>query len=482
MNKRVSLILAVTAFLCTSTGVAQKSDKAGPTEVIILHVNDMHAKIDNLPKLAYLADSLRKEHPYLFLVSAGDNFTGNPVVDMVPEKGFPMIDLMNHCGFDVSCLGNHEFDLGQDFLNKRVEEAKFPFICCNLDASGAIFHQPKPYIVLNAGPEITLALLGIIQLDANGLPSSHPSKMTGIRFFDGIAKAREYAGLKEEYGILIGLSHLGVEDDVRLADSVPQFDLIIGGHSHTLIEKPMVENGVTIVQAGANLRVVGKTTLTVENGKITSIRDEVIPMSTLNKSNPEMEELVKNYNQNEEFSKVVGMALKPLEGEAELGSLMTDALTSEMNVDFAFQNAGGIRIHSLPAGAITLKDIYKLDPFNNQVVVFKMNAREIQSLICYGYQLEKGIDLQASGMTYVVTDKGDFVCEKADMRDLSGKQLDPDKIYSVAMNNYMAVTYKFEHCDAGSAVSVTTAEALINFLKAKKEVDYSGVKRASVTH
>jgi len=482
MNRNLFLILAVTAILNASTGVAQMPDKSAPTEIVVLHVNDMHSKIDNLPKLAYLADSLRREHPYLFLVSAGDNFTGNPVVDMIPEKGFPMIDLMNQCGFDVSCLGNHEFDLGQDVLNKRTDEATFPFICCNLDASGAVFHQPKPYIVLDAGPETKLAFLGIIQLEANGLPASHPSKMTGIRFFDGIAEARKYAGLKEEYGNLIALSHLGVEDDVRLADSMPQFDLIIGGHSHTLIEKPMVENGVTIVQAGSNLRYVGKTTLQLENGKITSIRDEVISMDAIHKSNPDMENLVKKYNQNEEFDKVVGTALKPLEGKDALGSLMTDALTSGLKVDFAFQNAGGIRIHSLPAGPITLKDIYKLDPFNNQVVVFKMNAREIQSLICYGYLLEKEIDLQVSGMTYTLTDNGSPVCDKVEMKDLSGKELDPAKTYLVAMNNYMAVTYQFDHRDEGSAFAVTTAEALINFLKTKQGIDYSGAKRAVLIH
>ena len=91
---------------------AQKS-REGRTEVIILHLNDMHAKIDGFARLKYLADSLRRSHPYVFIVTAGDNFTGNPYVDMVADKGAPMIDLMNQSGFIVSCFGNHEFDLGQ---------------------------------------------------------------------------------------------------------------------------------------------------------------------------------------------------------------------------------------------------------------------------------------------------------------------------------------------------------------------------------
>jgi 5'-nucleotidase len=108
MLKRSFAYLTAVLFLISTASFSQGKQ----TEVIILHTNDMHSKIDNMAKLAYLADSLRNHHPYVFLVSAGDNFTGNPVVDLVPDKGYPMIDLMNRCRFDVSALGNHEFDSG----------------------------------------------------------------------------------------------------------------------------------------------------------------------------------------------------------------------------------------------------------------------------------------------------------------------------------------------------------------------------------
>ena len=127
-------VLAVISF--ASPTWAQKSKKA--TEIIILHTNDMHSRIDNFGKLAYLADSLRRTHKYVFLVAAGDNFTGNPIVDMYPDKGFPMIELMNMLHYDVSAIGNHEFDMGQELQNKRREQAHFPFVSCNIDASGAV--------------------------------------------------------------------------------------------------------------------------------------------------------------------------------------------------------------------------------------------------------------------------------------------------------------------------------------------------------
>jgi 2',3'-cyclic-nucleotide 2'-phosphodiesterase (5'-nucleotidase family) len=159
---------------------------------------------------------------------------------------------------------------------------------------------------------------------------------------------------------------------------------------------------------------------------------------------------------------------------------MTDALTDQLKVDFAFQNRGGIRVQSLNEGNITLKDIYKLDPFNNQVVLFSMSPDEIQSLICYGYQHEKGIDLQVSGMTYELKDDGQYGCAAVKMSDKSGKELDPEKEYMVAMNNYMAYTYKFNHKDPGTVSTLTTAEALINYLGVKGQINYTGIRRAVV--
>lgn len=476
MNKIYSLLLAGMLFLLSFSGLAQGKQ----TEIIILHTNDMHSKIDNMARLAYLADSLKKIHPFVFLVSAGDNFTGNPVVDMVPDKGYPMIDLMNRCGFEVSAMGNHEFDMGQTLLRKRMSQAKFPFISCNMDGSDAVVGQLRPYTIFKAGNDISIAMLGIIQLDDNGLPSAHPSNMKDVKFVNGLTKAREFAWLKKENNIFIALSHLGLDDDIRLADSMPQIDVIIGGHSHTLLNQPRFANGVMIVQAGAHLAYVGKTTLWVENGKITTRNDEVIPFSILKSEDRGVRALIDMYNNTPEFNKIVGTTESPIVGEDELGSLMTDALTNQVKVDFAFQNRGGIRVPSLSAGAITLKDIYKLDPFNNQVVIYSMTADEIKSLICYGYQHEKGIDLQVSGMMYQVTDDGNNQCKSVEMTDMSGKPLDPAAEYSVAMNNYMSSTYKFDHKDQGTVSTLTTTEALIRYLGVSGKINYKGVKRATI--
>jgi len=478
MIRKVFLPLAVIVLIFYLRTAAQPLVTAGPTEIIILHTNDMHSKIDNLSKLAYLADSLRKTHPVVFLVAAGDNFTGNPVVDMVEDKGFPMIDLMNRCGFDVSAIGNHEFDMGQELFNYRMDQATFPFISCNIQVTGGTMRQPKPFFAMNAGKDISIAFLGAIELNDQGIPDTHPSKVTGLKFSDPIKKMKEFAWLKDKYTLLIGLTHLGVETDAILADSMPQLDLIIGGHSHTLIDKPLIRNGVQIVQAGANLKYVGKTTLVVDKGKLIERRDEIIPMSALTGINPQIQTLIEKYNQNEAFSQVVGVAETPIEGYDELGSFMTDAIKKRLKVDFAFQNQGGIRVQNIPQGNITMKDVYQLDPFNNQIVIYNMNLSEIISLICNAFNIEKSIDLQVSGLNYTVTTDSEGKCAGVEIVGYQGKPLNPAKEYTVAVNSYMAASYRFNHRDPGTTASQTTVQVLIDYLSDVKKVNYSGVKRA----
>jgi 2',3'-cyclic-nucleotide 2'-phosphodiesterase (5'-nucleotidase family) len=474
------LILFFAFFTLYSTNnqsVAQKCKKSA--EIIILHTNDMHSRIDNFGKLAYLADSLRKTHKYVFLVAAGDNFTGNPIVDMYPDKGFPMIELMNKLHFDATALGNHEYDMGQELQNKRREQATFPFISCNTDVSGAMAKPYEPYVILKAG-RIKIPFLGILQLGENGLPDSHPSRLEGIKFTNGIEKTKDFLWLKDKYGMLIALSHLGVDDDEALATTYPQFDVIIGGHSHTTMTQPLMVNNVMIVQTGSGLKNVGITKLQVTKGKITDRSYELVPLANIKKTDPEVQGMIDKYNSNEEMKRVVGFAETTFSNQEELGYLMTDAITARLKVDFAFQNGGGIRISELPQGDILLKDIFRLDPFGNQVVIYSMTYDEIKSLICNAFNREKSVDLAPSGMSYTVIVNSDGLCSDVEMKDKTGNLLDTSKSYTVGVNSYIAASYKFNHNDPGTTNYNTTAQTLLDYLGDVKKVNYAGVKRVSV--
>ena len=118
-------------------------------EVVILSVNDMHSHIENMPKLAYIADSLRNLYPQLLIVSAGDNRTGNAYNDKYPEhSNLPMISLMNEIGFEASALGNHEFDDNIDGIRYFINNTKFPVICANVDFSAYPDIKMPPYVTI----------------------------------------------------------------------------------------------------------------------------------------------------------------------------------------------------------------------------------------------------------------------------------------------------------------------------------------------
>jgi len=280
--------------------------------------------------------------------------------------------------------------------------------------------------------------------------------------------------------MLVGLTHLGIEGDISMAQKYPQFDLIIGGHSHTVMEVPRVENGVTIVQTGSQLKSVGKTTLTVEGGKITGIDYELISLDALNGRNPSVQADIDRYNDNEEMNRVLAQAVTPVTGKEELGAMMADAVTAISGVDIAVQNIGGIRIPFLAEGNILYRDIFRLDPFGNQVVVINMTVSEIKSLLVNSYNRSKKIDLIVSGMTYTAMINGNGICVDVEMKGLDGQLLDLAKTYKVGMNSYISSSYSFDHVDPGTVNYETTSQTLISFLRKVQKVDYRGTQRTAI--
>ena len=118
---------------------------SGQEKVVIFSINDMHSRIDNFSKIKPLIDKEKGKGNKVFFVSAGDIFSGNPIVDNYSEKGFPIIDLLNRTGLDISVIGNHEFDYGQSILSDRIAQANFPFICANFSGGNGELNNVKGY-------------------------------------------------------------------------------------------------------------------------------------------------------------------------------------------------------------------------------------------------------------------------------------------------------------------------------------------------
>ena len=152
--------------------------------------------------------------------------------------------------------------------------------------------------------------------------------------------------------------------------------------------------------------------------------------------------------------------------------MITDDIREMSGADLAFQNTGGVRVNYLKKGPITVKDVYSIDPFNNDVVVFRMTGEQVKRFILNSYRKNGGHPSYVSGMTYRVSDDG-----KSVWINMEGTSFSTKKVYKVAFNSYMASTVNIESVDDGRSLFRTSEEMMIDFLRRQKVVDYQGVVR-----
>jgi 2',3'-cyclic-nucleotide 2'-phosphodiesterase (5'-nucleotidase family) len=457
---------------CGRSGHSALGKRQGYDTLVIVSTNDVHARIDNMPKLAAYVQSQRDSFSRMLLLSAGDLFSGSPVVDQYAERGFPMIDLMNRMHYAAHTVGNHEFDYGQEVLKNRIAQAGFPFLCANADFSATVLNTAiKPYVITTVNG-LKVAILGLLQLEAHGRPSTLPENVEGITFSNGLDVAANYASLRDSGHVFIVLSHLGVVDDVRLAVQFPQADVIVGGHSHTTLPVGIDTNNVLITQTGAYLKHIGKTTLVLKDGKVISKKSVLVPTASLTAVDTAVQALVDTYKNNPLMKQVVGYTTAGITGKNALGNFITDALAAENHWDMAFTNNGGIRVPAIPKGNITFEQVYELDPFANQMMTYTLSLDEIKAFLKQAYNREGKTELQIAGAHYtVVRDATDTTkAVEVQLADYAGRPLNARKHYKVGMSTYVALTFMplIAHRDEGVRITTTTAEILIQHLSRHK--------------
>lgn len=451
--------------------------KPKETKLYVASINDMHANIDNFPQLADLIDSLRAAHPDLLLFSSGDNRSGNPFNDRYSEPSRPMIELMNKVGFDACALGNHEWDGGATGLRKMVEWAKFPFVCANVAFDDSLNIPVKPYIMLEKSG-LKIGVVGGIQLGLNGLPDFHPQNAGGSHFQPVTEVIPQYLGLRDECNALFLLSHCGFEEDVELANQFPQFDAIFGGHSHTLVDTLRIFNGVLVTQAMNKVKYLTFSTFTFDKkGKMIGKESVVLPVSTRTTRNAEVQAMVDDYNNNEVFLEVLGYNDAAIQdGKECLGSLMADAQRAAAGANLGFQNFGGVRFDTLGVRPIYLKDLFSLDPFDNEIICMTMTGQEIIDFLAISFFTDRGPNY-CSGCTYAfsVDDEGQMKNCVVTMDD--GKPLKMNKKYKVSMNSYMSSAFNFDHEDPGATINMGSNAAMIQYLAAHPHINYAEISR-----
>jgi len=481
---KASVILAAVILLAScSTGRKAVTGTSGERQAVIFAVNDIHATIDNFPKLAWIVDSLETLYPDMLLVAAGDNQTGNPVNDQYPEKGLPVIELMNATGFDLSATGNHEFDTRPAGFSNLARKADFSFICANVKADDSLDINIEPYKIITMPNGLKIAFLGLLHINLNGIPDSHPDNVKGFTFRSPFEAAPEYMWLKDQSDIFIALTHLGFENDVKLAETMPPgIDLIIGGHSHTRVEKEQIHNGILITQAENKLKYGTLIFLTVKSDGTLERSMKLIDIRNSAKEKPAIRAMVDKYNDNQALKEVISTAASDFSSYEELGYLMADAQRDAAGADIALVNPGGVRLDRLSKGPVTIMNVYQLDPFGNELVVTRLSGREIRSLMFAAFPVDDRAPVYPSGLKTELRLDAEGNLSDIVLLTESGEPVDPEKVYTVAMNNYMTQVYKYEHTDPGQSLFFETAVGLINYLKKNPDLrSYRGEKRVKVT-
>jgi 5'-nucleotidase/UDP-sugar diphosphatase len=425
---------------------------AGAVTARILYVNDFHGFAEPYKPLgsntilggaAYLAgeiERLRSEEPSL-LLAAGDMIQGGIWANFF--KGEPVIELMNQMKFDAMVVGNHEFDFGQAVLDRRISEANFPVLGANVEGMKSL----KPYVIKDLAG-LKVAIIGVVTDDTP--ETTDPRNVTGLRFLSPADTVKKYlAELKGRADVFVILSHIGLSADRTLAGEVRGIDIIVGGHSHTKLERPVKVGKTIIVQAWEHGKALGVLDLTIEDKEIEEFQghlDEIKPAKDM--ADAKVLAIVEKYQHKVDslLNRKVGETEVGLDGEkvrrreTNLGDLIADIVRGSAGADLAIINGGSIRT-SIRKGDISVKDIYSALPFDDYIVAIRLTGKQILDALEHGVSsIDEGSGRfpQVSGVSFAFDPsgkKGSRIKEAT----IGGQPLKPDREYSVATNDFLAV-------------------------------------------
>lgn len=252
-------------------------------KIIILHTNDTHFDLNLPQEKEQMINEIRSKNDDVFLMDAGDILVRHPTRWIVNGKLMEnqewygmrckeMISFMNKLGYDVMTLGNHELSPIEPYTRLALETARFPLLAANIEKPKPGLPAIEDYIIFETTTWRKLAVLG---LSGN---SNIPETMN------------KFSSLKNSSDIFMALTHIGIKNDSVLAAKFPVFDLIVGGHSHTLLKEAIMVNNVMIASAGGNPHFVsddnrmylGIVELILKNGVLTKKSGRVIQLTAKN--------------------------------------------------------------------------------------------------------------------------------------------------------------------------------------------------------
>lgn len=486
MKRILGLGMLSVSAITLSAGVALADYKLN-----ILHINDLHSRIEAINKFDSTcspAETEKKEcfggiarvksaidarrgelgdGANLLVLDAGDQFQGS--LFYTQYKSGPVAEFMNGIGFDAMAIGNHEFDDGPEELLKFINALKFPIISGNTKAAAdsILADKYRAYVIKDLGGQ-KVAVVSVLATDTDetSSPGDKISFEDEITYLKGAVKDIQDQGINK----IVLLSHVGYVKDQEIAQAVDGIDVIVGGHSHTLLSSAdpkaagpyptLVKNpsgiDVPIVTAYAYSKYLGDLTVTFDdNGVVKSAEGapklldaSVTPDEGFTKRVSELAGPLEEMKRKE-----IGVSETAIDGSREvcrakectMGNLVSDALldrVKDQGITIAIQNGGGLRA-SIDAGTVTMGEVLTVLPFQNSIATFQLKGSDVLAALENGAgQIEEGAGrfAQVAGLKYSFDRSkpaGSRVVS-VEVREGDGfVPLDPEKTYGVVSNNYM---------------------------------------------
>lgn len=451
----------------------------------ILHTNDFHSRFEPISKFdstcseedntagkcfggsARLVTAIaeaRSKGGNSVLLDGGDQFQGT--LFYTYYKGKVAAEMMNKLGYDAMTVGNHEFDDGPEVLAGFLSEVDFPVLMSNADISAepALADKIKKSVVIEVGGE----KIGLIGLTTEATAEiSSPGK--NVVFSDPVVAVQTQVDLLTREGVnkIIVLSHSGYAADQRIAEWTSGVDVIVGGHSHSLLSNtdpaaegpyPTMVGDTAIVQAYAYGKFLGELNVSFDDeGKLLSARGAPLILDgAVVQDAPTVARIAELAVPLDEIrQKVVAETTAPIDGdrascrtkECAMGNLVADAMLARVagqGVEIALTNGGGLRA-SIDAGDVTMGEVLTVLPFQNTLSTFQVSGATLlaaleNGVLQYDDPEKDGRFPQVAGMKFTIDPKAAFGSRISDVMVRQGEAfvpLDPAATYSVVSNNFV---------------------------------------------
>ncbi|MCK8482731.1 5'-nucleotidase C-terminal domain-containing protein [Aliiroseovarius sp. S2029] len=474
----------ITRFMTTAAALAMTAGTAAADYTLtVLHTNDFHARFEPISKydsgcsaedntagecfggsarlVSAIAEARARSNNSI-LVDGGDQFQGT--LFYTYYKGKLAAEMMNKMGYDAMTVGNHEFDDGPEVLRGFMDAVDFPVLMSNADVSGEPMLADKlaKSTIIERGGE-KLGLIGLTPQDTDELASPGPN----IIFTDPVQAVQGEVDKLTAEGVnkIIVLSHSGYGVDQKVAAETTGVDIIVGGHTNTLLSNsneraegpyPTMVGNTAIVSAYAYGKFLGELNVTFDDeGNITDATGEPIIMdAAVTEDEATVARIAEAAAPLDEIrNRVVAQTSEMIDGERDscrskecaMGNLIADAMLArvkDQGIQIAIQNGGGIRA-SIDAGEVTMGEVLTVLPFQNTLSTFQVSGATIVEALENGVsQHEEGAGRfpQVAGLKYtfdVSKPAGERISDVMVMEGDSFVPIDPAKTYGVVSNNYV---------------------------------------------